>query len=61
MQCIVNDGEVSEILSGSKNGTRSTYCLIKRYYKHATAGDFKRTIAEIYGPFDRKRALRMEN
>ena len=49
VQCIVNDGEVSGILSGSKSGTRSTYCLIKRYYKHATAGDFKRTIAEIYG------------
>ena len=49
VQCIVHNGEVSEILPGSKSGACSTYCLVKRYYKHATSGDFKRTIAEIYG------------
>ena len=49
VQCVVHDGEVSEVLSGPKGGIRSTYCLVKRYYKHATAGDFKRMIAEIYG------------
>ena len=49
VQCVVHDGEVSDIIPGSKSGTCSTYCLVKRYYKHATAGDFKRTIAEIYG------------
>lgn len=27
----------------------STYTLVKRYYKHATASDYKKTIAEIYG------------
>ena len=49
MQCVVHDGEVSNIIPGSKSGTCNTYCLIKQYYKHATAGDFKRTIAVIYG------------
>ena len=51
LQCVVDDGVVSEILSESKVRTGNTYCLVKRYYKHATAGDFKRTIAEIYGKF----------
>ena len=25
------------------------FTLVKRYYKYATAGDYRRTIAEIYG------------
>ena len=29
--------------------TYHVYALIRRYYKHATAGDYKKTIAEIYG------------
>ena len=49
VQCVVHDREVSEILSGPKSGIHSTYCLVKRNYEHATAGDFKWTIAEIYG------------
>ncbi len=46
---VVRDGKVSDILPGSKSGTCNTYCIVKRYYKHATAGDFKGMIAEIYG------------
>ena len=49
VQCVVHDGEVSDIIPGSRSGTCITYCLVKRYYKYAIAGDFKRTIAEIYG------------
>ena len=52
VQCVVHNGEVSDVLSGSKNGALRTYCLVKRYYKHSTAGDFKRTIAEIYGEYN---------
>ena len=47
LQCVVDDGVVSEILSESKVRTGNTYCLVKRFHKHATAGDFKRTIAKI--------------
>ena len=49
VQCVVYDGIVSEILPGPKSGSCCTYCLVKCYHKHATAGNFKRTIAEIYG------------
>lgn len=48
--CEVENGEVTKtnLLSKCRRGPCS-YTLIKRYYKHATAGDFKRTIAELIG------------
>jgi len=48
--CVVDeDGKVTDVFVRNKHKSNSTYCLVKRYYKHATAGDFKRTIAELYG------------
>ena len=46
VRCTVQDGQILEIFSGSSG---NTYLLIRRYYKHATSGDFRRTIAEVYG------------
>lgn len=42
--CVV---EVSK--SKPSEGGYQTYTLIRRYYKHATASDYKKTIVEIYG------------
>ena len=50
LQCTVDDqGRVMDIYSQYKPRKREMFTLVKRYYKHATAGDYKRTIAEIYG------------
>lgn len=51
LHCIFEGNVLTEIVAPSKLRTGKTYCLVKRYYKHATAGDFKRTIAEIYGDY----------
>ena len=49
--CILDDdGDVSEI-STCKPLYPNNYSLVKRYYKHATSGDFKRVIVEIYGKY----------
>ena len=47
--CEVEDGDVTEVFSGPSTKRENAYCLVRRYYKHATSGDFRRTIAEIYG------------
>lgn len=47
--CEVEDGHVMEVYSELSIQRENTYCLIRRYYKHATSGDFRRIIAEIYG------------
>ena len=47
--CEVEDGQVTEVFSGLSIQGGSTYRLVRRYYKHATSTDFRRTIAEIYG------------
>ena len=47
--CEVEDGHVTEVFSGPSTKRENTYCLVRRYYKHVTSGDFRRTIAEIYG------------
>ena len=48
--CVLDDdGDVSEIFTKYKPQYPNNYCLVKRYYKHATSGDFKRVIVEIYG------------
>ena len=47
--CEVEDGKVMEVFSGLSIQGGSTYHLVRRYYKHATSTDFRRTIAEIYG------------
>ena len=47
--CEVEDGHVMEVFSGPSIKRENTYCLVRRYYKHATSGDFRRTIAKIYG------------
>ena len=50
LQCTVDDqGRVMDIYSQYKPRKRQVFTLVKRYYRHATAGDYKRTIAEIYG------------
>ena len=47
--CEVEDGHMMEVFSGPSIKRENTYCLVRRYYKHATSGDFRRTIPEIYG------------
>ena len=50
LQCAVNDqGRVVDIFSKYQPKKQHLFTLVKRYYKHATAGDYRRTIAEIYG------------
>ena len=50
MRCVVEDGCVLDVIPGLvPQADRRSYLLVKRYYKHATAGDFRKTIAEIYG------------
>ena len=49
MRCVVEDGCVLDVIPGFSAPSRQTILLVKRYYKHATAGDFRKTIAEIYG------------
>ena len=47
-----NEGYIVEVSkSKPSEGGYQTYTLIRRYYKHATASDYKKTIAEIYGKF----------
>ena len=50
MRCVVEDGCVLDVTPGlvAQEGKQS-YLLVKRYYKHVTAGDFRKTIAEILG------------
>ena len=49
--CSVDDDGYIVSVSTTKplQDTYHIYVLIRRYYKHATAGDYKKTIAEIYG------------
>ena len=47
--CEVEDRHVTKVFSGPSIKRENAYCLVRRYYKHATSGDFRRTIAEIYG------------
>ena len=50
LQCTIDShGHVIDLLTDYKPHKPHMYTLVKRYYKHATAGDYKRTIAEIYG------------
>ena len=50
LQCTIdNCGRVVDVFSQHKPCKQHLYTLVKRYYKHATAGNYKRTIAEIYG------------
>ena len=50
--CVLDDdGSVLEIFTKRKSRSPNTYCLVKRYYKHATSGDFKRMIVEVYGTY----------
>ena len=49
VQCAIEDGRAFEIVPTSNTNVGITYRLIRRYYKHATAGDFARIISEIYG------------
>jgi len=50
-QCSVDEqGFVIDIITEEKS-RRDMFTLIKRYYRHSTAGDYKKTIAEIYGWF----------
>ena len=50
LQCSVdNRGHVIDVFGQHKPRNQHLYTLVKRYYKHATAGDYKRTIAEIFG------------
>lgn len=49
-QCSVDEqGFVIDIISDGKSRRKDMFTLIKRYYRHSSAGDYKRTIAEIYG------------
>ena len=48
-QCEVEDDQVMEIFSGPSIQRENMYRLVRRYYRHATSSDFRRTIAEIYG------------
>lgn len=50
MRCVVEDGWVLDVTPGlTAQADRQSYLLVKRYYKHATSGDFRKTIAKIYG------------
>ena len=49
MCCEVENGEVTETFLSKRRRGPHSYTLIKRYYKHATAGDFKKIIAELIG------------
>ena len=50
LQCAVNDQEcVVDIFSKYQPKKQHLFTLVKLYYKHSTAGDYRRTIAEIYG------------
>ena len=41
MRCVVEDGCVLDVIPGLvPQADRRSYLLVKRYYKHATAGDF---------------------
>ena len=46
-----NCGHVIDVFGQHKPRNQHLYTLVKlkRYLKHATAGDYKRTIAEIFG------------
>ena len=48
-RCNVENGRVMEVLSGTSVKKESTCRLVRQYYKHATSGDFRTAIAEIYG------------
>lgn len=48
--CVLDeDGDVLEILTKCGSRHPNYHRLVKRYYKHATSGDFKRIIVELYG------------
>lgn len=50
IRCAVDaNGTVTELITNSKRRSDSLYTLIRRYYEHMTARDFKKTIAEIIG------------
>ena len=50
--CILDeDGDITDILTKYKSRYPNNYRLVKRYYKHATSGDFKRVIVELFGEF----------
>ena len=45
-----NEGYVVSVSkSKTPEDAYTMYTLVRRYYKHATATDYKKTIAEIYG------------
>ena len=49
-QCSINEfGCVIDIVSKVKSRKQRMYTLVKRYYRHATATDYRRVIAEIFG------------
>ena len=51
--CSVDEfGCVVDIVSKVKSRKQRVYALVKRYYRHATASDYKRIIAEIFGEYD---------
>ena len=50
LYCSVDDmGYIVEVRKSKPPAGYHTYTLVRRYYKHATANDYKKTIAEIYG------------
>ncbi len=50
IKCAVDeDGNVIELINHPRRRTNGLYTIVRRYYEHTTARDFKKTIAEIIG------------
>lgn len=50
IQCKVDKfGKVVELVDKPSKRTGTLHTIVRRYYEHATARDFKKTIAEILG------------